>query len=384
MIKIETHNLDQVAQEYFDQVKFKCLERARFYKKVFNFLYGSGTLNALQNDTLHGKTKKRIANFLLEHNKMKTLAHFGNLVPANVYQWVNDHEQTIFGLLEFLDNVDNLRQLILIHAINSYDADSDVQSTFNINYGQHQNTIFPIINDIIDYAFFDDFAYNIASSVGINSCPYCNRIYINTVIDKNGKHIIRPTFDHFFPQSKHPFLALSFFNLVPSCYYCNANLKTATIITHQTHLHPYLEGFDNGCSFRVVISGLHPNISDPRNYKIVLQSDIPSYSPKYRKIFGTRNSDGTHNLKEGNTNLFKLEDIYNSHTDIVGELVLKADRYSKGQSKALFSLFDLLGTNKTEFYQYYFGNYYHENLFHKRPMAKLTKDVLQQVLQSFF
>lgn len=51
----------------------------------------------------------------------------------------------------------------------------------------------------------------------VRTCPYCNRVY-TTHARSSG---IRPSLDHFFPKSKHPYFALSLFNLVPSCDYCN-------------------------------------------------------------------------------------------------------------------------------------------------------------------
>src|SRR5690606_32118753 len=33
------------------------------------------------------------------------------------------------------------------------------------------------------------------------------------------------TLDHLLPQSEYPYLSLSLFNLVPSCYSCNSKLK---------------------------------------------------------------------------------------------------------------------------------------------------------------
>ena len=242
----------------------------------------------------------------------------------------------------------------------------------------NKKELFNLICHILSYEdFHKRVAYDIAASLGVNTCPYCNRIYINTILESKKKEIIRPLFDHFFPHSKHPFLALSFYNLIPSCYYCNSSLKTATSISYDTHIHPFLEGYGNDCVFRVIIAGMNPEKSDPRNYKLILQSKIDPAHPKYRRIFGN-------NKSEGSNNLFKLQEIYNAHTDIVGELIVKADRYSNAQSDSLFKLFGLLKTNKAEFYQYYFGNYYVDKDHVRRPMAKLTKNILQQVIPDFF
>ena len=50
-------------------------------------------------------------------------------------------------------------------------------------------------------------------------CPYCGRSFIYAV-EENGK-TVKPQIDHFLPKSKYPFLALSYFNLIPVCQTCN-------------------------------------------------------------------------------------------------------------------------------------------------------------------
>ena len=36
---------------------------------------------------------------------------------------------------------------------------------------------------------------------------------------------MRPQFDHWFPKKKYPLLAISFYNLIPCCTYCNSSVK---------------------------------------------------------------------------------------------------------------------------------------------------------------
>lgn len=61
-------------------------------------------------------------------------------------------------------------------------------------------------------------AYWLQSQLNVKVCPYCNRMYTTTLY---GKKRIRPDFDHFYPQSRYPYLAVSLFNLIPSCNVCN-------------------------------------------------------------------------------------------------------------------------------------------------------------------
>ena len=57
---------------------------------------------------------------------------------------------------------------------------------------------------------------SIISAVGQTVCPYCNRNYIITDSDVNTAQL-----DHFFSKTDYPILALSFYNLIPSCQPCN-------------------------------------------------------------------------------------------------------------------------------------------------------------------
>lgn len=61
----------------------------------------------------------------------------------------------------------------------------------------------------------------LVKSSGILVCPYCNRNYINVRDTKMGGQL-----DHFYSRSSYPFLAISLYNLVPSCSVCN-NIKRA-------------------------------------------------------------------------------------------------------------------------------------------------------------
>jgi len=62
-------------------------------------------------------------------------------------------------------------------------------------------------------------AYTFVQTLDLKTCPYCNRNYTFLVNDETGK--LRPEIDHFYPKSIYPFLAMSFFNLIPSCSICN-------------------------------------------------------------------------------------------------------------------------------------------------------------------
>ncbi|SEO81067.1 hypothetical protein [Mucilaginibacter sp. OK283] len=379
MIQIEHEEIDRIALDYFNQIKISCQARISFYQKIFEVLI-TGNIADLEDYAFNGNSRMACTNRLLV-NKVGSLAQFDRVNIGNLQAWVTPNRQTIIDILDYLGHEANLKSIILVSATDAYGLDHQLQQDLGIDAlpGGNAHGVWKLLDHILDYALFDKHAYSVASELDINTCPYCNRNYINTVIDKNKNQIIRPTFDHFFPHSRHPFLGISFYNLIPSCYFCNSSLKTATIITPGTHLHPYLFGFGDDCFFRTDISKVCPDLSDRRNFEIKLEMGIHDTNTKYRKVWGNDVDNS-----EGNCQLFKLQDIYNSHTDIVGELYLKAIRYGEDNADTLYKVFSLLDTNKEEFYRFYFGNYFDEKNFNKRPMAKLTKDILKQVLPDFF
>lgn len=94
-------------------------------------------------------------------------------------------------------------------------------------------------------------AFDFLKSLEIYVCPYCNADTIfATAVLKNNKNInIRSAFDHFFPKCQYPFLALSLYNLVPSCSRCNSNIKGTRTFSHEELINPYNDSFHDAMHF---------------------------------------------------------------------------------------------------------------------------------------
>ncbi|QHG23876.1 hypothetical protein [Pseudomonas sp. DTU12.1] len=81
------------------------------------------------------------------------------------------------------------------------------------------------------------------------TCPYCN--YGTATIIKvekpagASKIMMLYDIDHFYPKHAFPYLALSFYNHIPSCKICNQTLKEGKIFRTNTHIHPYQLCFDS-------------------------------------------------------------------------------------------------------------------------------------------
>jgi hypothetical protein len=205
-------------------------------------------------------------------------------------------------------------------------------------------------------------AYNLAKNLNIRVCLYCNREYTLTII-KDKKYITRPEFDHFFDKATYPLLALSIYNLIPSCHICNSTLKGTRKFSINTHLHPYIDDCLPHYKYTFVpfdidsIFGNHTNLE----IKIVTSSNLIS-----SKI-------------ELSSKVFELETIYNGHVEELKDLFDIRYKFSESYLEQLFDTYKSLGISYEEAYRVAFGVHYNESEFTRRPLSKIKKDLLQEL-----
>ncbi|WP_304137841.1 hypothetical protein [Mesonia mobilis] len=195
-------------------------------------------------------------------------------------------------------------------------------------------------------------AYNLAESLNIPTCVYCNRIYTKTVVNDLGRKITRPAFDHWFPKTKYPLLALSFYNLVPSCTVCNSGVKGATDFSLSDYFHPYFKDISNTLDYKFTY--------DHKNY------DEFSFKIKTGNQFSKNSIEA-----------FELESIYKAHEDEIKDLRNIKLAYSEEYLHILEDQI-LKGVNldRNDIYRLAFGVHYEEAKFGKRPLSKMKKDIL--------
>jgi hypothetical protein len=231
---------------------------------------------------------------------------------------------------------------------------SPLQNTLVIKYD-------PILNQIKTLFMYEGgferktspySTYNLAKNLNINTCIYCNRIYTKTVVKPH--KITRPEFDHWYPKSTYPLLALSFYNLIPSCHICNSSVKSATIMNTNDYLHPYIP--------HVIDFKFSYWIESVNKYNFHIKRPFPS--------------------KEHNTiKAFKIEEIYETHRDEINDLVRLRRLYSIDYLLKLKSLLKTVDSNVSmeEIYRLAFGTHYNEDNFYKRPLSKMKKDILEEL-----
>jgi len=193
-------------------------------------------------------------------------------------------------------------------------------------------------------------AYYFVKELGLNSCPYCNRNYTFVVDNENGK--LRPEIDHFYPKSKYPFLAMSFFNLIPSCSICN---HTKSNEVKENLENPY-DIQENSYKFTYIPQSIEFSIVEKEKY------NFDSFEIEI-------------NGNKSNIELFKLKELYKQHKDIVQELLIKKAYYPQSYIDELSNF----GFAQDEIYRYLFSNYNQDEDLHKRPLSKLVKDISNEL-----
>lgn len=203
-------------------------------------------------------------------------------------------------------------------------------------------------------------AYTFVKALKLKTCPYCNINYISFLEkEKNNDKTKqrRAELDHFFPKSVYPFLAVNFYNLIPSCSTCN-KLKSDDDLMKL--LNPY-DSKVKDIKFNFWLNNV--DFLDNRKLDNTIFSDEENIKIEIK------------NLPQENLDTFQLDRIYQAHTDIVVELILKQLHYPKSYVKELAGL----GFSKEEIYRFVFANYLKEKEWSKRPMAKLIYDVLEEL-----
>ncbi|MFH6942585.1 hypothetical protein [Flavobacterium sp. FlaQc-50] len=279
----------------------------------------------------------------------KTFTDPPPITNMNAIYKVNGIKSTI---VKFLNNEDNLRKVLIgtpdeLDTIKSLFTSVGLKKSLTkiINYDSWIKT-----DEDATYRFYN--AYTLAEKLDIPTCVYCNRIYTKTVISSSGKKITRPTFDHWFSKSNYPLLALSFYNLIPSCSVCNSGVKGSTPFSLSTHFHPY-----------------YKNLVD--DFKYTFSYDHKDYDKFSFKIL-TENK-----FSEESVKAFELEEIFKSHEDEIEDLRKIKDAYSESYLDMVESkILNGLSLNREEIYRLAFGTHLEEAKFDRRPLSKMKRDLL--------
>lgn len=213
--------------------------------------------------------------------------------------------------------------------------------------------------------FFVDYLYTkrfknrkLIDSIGLKTCPYCNRGYIYTI----EKGQVNPQLDHFYPKDKYPLFAVSLYNLIPTCAICNSagckgNKDTLNNPKYKL-ISPYLLTHDY---FSFSYKLLSPDvIKDKGNGKSI---DV------YLDYCGCEPYD----------NVFHIRELYKNHDDHIEELLYKrkyvyTDEYLQTLRKLTHGTI-----NRTDVDRFIVGAYVEKDDYHKRPLSKLYAEIAKEI-----
>lgn len=189
------------------------------------------------------------------------------------------------------------------------------------------------------------------------TCYFCNIHYVNEYkVDKEYKNEF--TLDHYYDKGSYPYLALSLYNLIPSCYVCNSKLKK-TIELDVSAPNAQSFDFDEKVKFKLNLS---PKCKD-LNIKSKEDIEIPlkeRYTNKYDKYI----------------KVFKLNNRYQAHKDIVFEMIHNAELYPESRLKELQ---ELTGIPYQQIKKDIFNLVDEDADLSKQPFSKLIQDISEEL-----
>ena len=229
MIKIDDHtnsNLDQIAINFFDFLN-PVINGSFIAHSIIRRIERRRTIDNNLGEIQH----VAFWDYLLKNNyeKLKALTISRPVILKALIQEIN----ALFGNNLFSNQIDYERA-------NTTKFGAIVKHIFNYDTLYRRKS-----QCEINTAFFN-----------LSICPYCNEnnVPVITIINKRttlNYQMALHQLDHFYPQSRHPYLALSFFNLIPGCATCNSQLKGEKNFDIETHFNPFDKRFDDYFQFKL-------------------------------------------------------------------------------------------------------------------------------------
>lgn len=206
----------------------------------------------------------------------------------------------------------------------------------------------------------------------IKVCPYCNENYTSTTVisKENEVNTIKLDFDfdHFLDKATNPYFSLSLYNLIPSCKVCNSCYKRTTSFDSHSHIHPYKQGFGSDCKFTLTIKDVDFITQNTASISLNLEIQEAAKS--------TKKGDQI----QANIDDLKLKERYQNHKDYALELVHKNIVYNEDYINSLYQQYEgTLFKNREDVLRLITTNYIEEQDLGKRPLAKLTKDIIEDL-----
>lgn len=278
---------------------------------------------------------------------------------ANIKQICCDYTDFIMSInrrfnkdnqyIAYVFNERNFEDIVSCPAINFYNEIEIFHKRFpDIEYNSEEWIKFTIYMTGQYERIRKEYLQKVLDSLNLSVCPYCNRQYIFSAGDG---HKVSAQFDHFYNKIKYPYLALSFYNLIPCCPTCNKAKGEEHI-----QINPYIEDFgDNG---KIQIDSLLNCILNDTNWNVKIESD---------------------DRCKTNIRAFALDELYKKHKDYAHEIVLKFIANQEGYFDQLRTTFQQMGITDKIIERILWGNNLDQEYLSDRPLSKMATDIIKQL-----
>lgn len=225
-----------------------------------------------------------------------------------------------------------------------YEARDKIKEIFKYEGNNQSNKITP---------FF-------TKNFNFRTCFYCNKDFITNFNAK--KEVSTFQLDHFYDKGTYPYLALSFYNLIPSCPTCNSSKVKGSANTFKNNcIAPNSQNFD-----------FHQKVK----FKLFLDDSCENLHIKSKDDIDITLKEPLTNLYDKYIEIFKLNERYKAHKDIVFDMIQKAELYPESRLKELQ---DLTGIPFQQIKKDIFNLIDENEDLSKQPFSKLIVDMSKEL-----
>lgn len=355
MLKLNELN-DDIIEWYLKEVKSKVDERIEQCKKIFE---GNGQV----------QENPEILDFL---NKLKK--EEDEYLKKNPEIIINDTEKdeikeiTLEKDIEFSVNLEKLNiseedpskeQLNLLKKIFKIKTKEEKKEEYKLKWKHFLMYIFDYENILSSKRKGVTLRHRFLSKLNIKTCPYCGRQYITNYNESYSTADL----DHFYSQSKYPYLALNIYNFIPACAVCNRNFKN----DEEVEINPRVEEFGENAVFTLgndISTYMDMGLED-----IDIKLDIRTSDTFLAKRI------------EKNIDTFKLEEVYKLHSDYVLQMIKDITfRGNESYLESIKMLFEKDDENEVlKKLKELIKAPYEFRIRENEPLGKLTKDILNEI-----
>lgn len=248
MIKIQEHLNRADADAYLDSLALKMWNHLNQKLTNGKDYYANSLIRKLDKLLIESQTPEYLLD--IANNDLPTLKR-----QTNFFTYLKNN------------NNSKLKDLVTSRPPNLLTLKEEIHNIFNqddffINNGGITQTPFgkKVISSLFNYSKFrkSKICPKLILDANLDNitCPYCNQnrirvIDISTETDIETIHRAYLDVDHFYPKSQHPYFALSYYNLIPSCHDCNSFEKGDKEFCINTHLNPFYESINDNYFFEI-------------------------------------------------------------------------------------------------------------------------------------